>query len=561
MENPISRLQAIPHKLSRYRHILGVLARYGFAEWFERIPLGFAKEVLSRGMDPEIMEDSTEGRMRRALEELGPTFIKLGQLLSTRPDVVGPGVSQALQALQDRAPQDPPEAVKEVLRDSFDQRLDELFAEFQPAPLASASIAQVHRAVMQSGEEVVLKIQHLEVENTVETDLDILLDLAELLERYVPESRVYRPTALVEEFRKGLLRELDFQRELHHMEAFRRHFQDDRTLRIPKPYPELSNRRVLAMERVQGVKAVDPDALRAQGTDPTHIASEGARIFLDMIFEHGLFHGDPHPGNLLVVGGDKIALLDFGLVGRLDEDLRHDLEDIFIGIAQRDAHRIARTFSKMGAVSADLDRDQFQRDLYELLDYYADMSLGDIDAAAAITELIAVIRRHRIVLPPDLALLAKVIMTLDGTGRRLDPSFQLMRLVLPYQQKIVRQRFSPGRQFRKLQRITEDMNTMLETLPSSLTDVVRQMREGKFSLQLELREMDTARKEQQRSTNRLTFGILTASLFLAASGLLAARVPPLLLGDYSIPGLAGLSISLVFGTRLLWAIWRSHDLN
>jgi len=560
MEIHLSRIRKAPKYLKRYQQILTVLARYGLADWVDRLPLGFTKDILAKGVDREVLEESREGRVRKALGELGPIFIKLGQLMSSRPDIVGTGLALELQKLQDHAPADPPEQVRETLREELEQPSEALFEEIDFEPLASASIAQVHRARLRSGEEVVLKIQHQGLEERVETDIAILLDLAGLIEEHVAESRSLRPVALVEEFRRQLLRELDFRRELHSMQAFRAHFEEDAKLVIPETYPEWSTASVLTMQYLQGVKATHLEALQAAGVDPAEVAREGARIFLDMIFEQGLFHGDPHPGNFLVTEEGRIALLDFGFVGRVDEDLRRDLEDILIGVTQKDSGRMAHALIRMGAVPADLDRGQLQGDLSELLTYYAELPLGEIDLAPALREVLEVIHRHRIVLPPDLSLLFTVVIKLEGTGRKLDPSFQLMNLLLPYQEKISRRRLSPQRQIRKLKRLTEQVDRLLETAPASLTEIIRQIEGGKLTFQLHVEEIEKAEQQLEKSTNRITFGILTASIILASSLLLLAELPPLV-GGYSALGLAGYALSLFFALRLLWAIVRSGNLN
>jgi ubiquinone biosynthesis protein len=462
--------------------------------------------------------------------------------------------------LQDCAPVDSPELAKATIEEELGQPAEQVFQLFDEKPIASASIAQVHRAILLSGEEVAVKVQHGNIERTVSTDLDILLDLTDLLEKHVPESRPFRPRAMVQEFRKSILRELDFRRELHNMEAFRAQFEGDTTLHIPRTYAHLSGRRVLTMEFLRGVKATDLEAVRAQGVEPQVVAREGARIFVNMILENGLFHGDPHPGNFLVMEGGRIGLLDFGMVGRVDESLQHELEDLLLGIVQRDARRITHVFIHMGAAPPDLDRNQFKRDVLDLLAYYGEIPISDIDVAAAIRDFLEVVRKHYIVLPSDLALLAKVVITLDGTGRGLDPNFELMSFLLPYRNKVILQKLSPGRQMRKLQRVTEDVDRLLQTAPASLSEVMRQMEAGKLTIQMGIPEIDEARNQLERSTNRLTFGILTASMILASSVILQVKLPPLLWG-YSALGLAGLGLAVFFSARLLWAIYRSGKLN
>ena len=560
MDIPISRIRKIPETLSRYKHILTVLARYGLADWLDRLPVGFAREVVAMGLGKKYLDESPEERLREALTELGPLFIKLGQVLSTRPDVVGVKMSAELQRLQDDIPSEPVEKIRQTIEDSLGESLESLFQNFENEPIASASIAQVHKATLRYGQQVVVKVQHSNIEKQVQTDLAILMDLADLLEQYVTESRSYRPRAMAEEFRRTLLRELDFRREMHHMQAFRSNFSDNENICIPKAYPDYCSTRVLTMEYLEGIKATNLEALEEGNYDLKYIAEQGATAFLDMIFEDGLFHGDPHPGNFKIMESGCIALLDFGKVGRVDEDLERDLEDILIGITRRDTRRIIHALNRMGALPPDLDRGQFQADLNDFLGYYTELPLGEVNVANALRELLEIIRRHGVVLPSDLALLLTVVITLEGTGRKLDPSFKLMNLLEPYQKKVAVRRLSPSRQLRKLQRLGEDISRLVETAPASLSELIRQLENGNFTFQLRIQEIEQTRKQVEQSTNRITFGILTASILLSSSLLIFAEVPPLLWG-YSALGLAGYIVSLFFAIRLIWAIFRSGNLN
>lgn len=560
MDIPISRIRKIPETLSRYKHILAVLARYGLADWLDRLPVGFAREVVAMGLGKKYLDESPEERLREALTELGPLFIKLGQVLSTRPDVVGVKMSAELQRLQDDIPSEPVEKIRQTIEDSLGESLESLFQNFENEPIASASIAQVHKATLRYGQQVVVKVQHSNIEKQVQTDLAILMDLADLLEQYVTESRSYRPRAMAEEFRRTLLRELDFRREMHHMQAFRSNFSDNENICIPKAYPDYCSTRVLTMEYLEGIKATNLEALEEGNYDLRYTAEQGATAFLDMIFEDGLFHGDPHPGNFKIMESGCIALLDFGKVGRVDEDLERDLEDILIGITRRDTRRIIHALNRMGALPPDLDRGQFQADLNDFLGYYTELPLGEVNVANALRELLEIIRRHGVVLPSDLALLLTVVITLEGTGRKLDPSFKLMNLLEPYQKKVAVRRLTPSRQLRKLQRLGEDVSRLVETAPASLSELIRQLENGNFTFQLRIQEIEQTRKQVEQSTNRITFGILTASILLSSSLLMFAEVPPTLWG-FSALGLAGYIVSLFFAIRLIWAIFRSGNLN
>ena len=565
MEIPLTRIFKTPQRIRRYRDILTVFARYGLADWLNRLPLGFAREALARRMGRERLDESTERRIRKALSDLGPTFVKLGQLLSVRPDIVGVKLSEELRTLQDRVPPEPAETVRKVITDEFGRPPEVLFRSMDTEPVAAASIAQVHRAVLHSGEEAAVKVQRRGIEKIVEVDLDILADLADLMERHVPESRVYRPKKLVEEFSKAVLKEMDFRREFHHMETFRNSFRDDPWLRIPQAYPDLTGRRVLTMEFLRGVKVTDLDTATgyekiAGDADRKRITAEAARIFLTMVLEHGLFHGDPHPGNVLITEEGRIGLLDFGLVGRLDDELREVMEDLLLGIVFMDVRKITHTFIRIGMVPHNLDRMGFQRDLQEFLGYYAEAPLEKIDIAVAVQEMLEVIRKHYMVLPADLALLAKVIITMDGTGRRMDPQFRIMDQVLPYKDRIIMRRLSPMRQVKKLRWIYEDLERLIQTVPASVSEVIRQVEGGRLTLQLQVPHVEEAARRSERASNRMTFAIVMSVLIVCSTALLILNAPPLGWG-LSLPGVFGLGISFLMGVKLLWAISRSGGLQ
>ena len=560
----MTRIFRTPQRIRRYRDIITVFARYGLADWLNRLPLGFAREALARRMGRERLDESTERRIRKALSDLGPTFVKLGQLLSVRPDIVGVKLSEELRALQDRVPPEPAETVRKVITKEFGKPPEILFRSMDPEPVAAASIAQVYRAVLHSGEEVAVKVQRSGIEKVVEVDLDILADLADLMEKHIPESRVYRPKKLVEEFSKAVLRELDFRREYHHMETFRNSFRDDPWLRIPLAYPDLTGRRVLTMEFLRGVKVTDLDATDSKkiagNLDRIRITAEAARIFLTMVLEHGLFHGDPHPGNVLIMEEGQIGLLDFGLVGRLDDELREVMEDLLLGIVFMDVRKITHTFIRIGMVPHNLDRMGFQRDLQEFLGYYAEAPLEQIDIAVAVQEMLEVIRKHYMVLPADLALLAKVIITMDGTGRRMDPSFRIMDQVLPYKDRIIMHRLSPMRQVNKLRRIYEDVDRLIQTAPASVSEVIRQVEGGRLTVQIQVPHMEEAARRSERASNRMTFAIVMSVLIACSTALLILNVPPRGWG-ISLPGIFGLGISFLMGVKLLWAISRSGGMQ
>jgi ubiquinone biosynthesis protein len=395
-------------------------------------------------------------------------------------------------------------------------------------------------------------VLHLE-DDRVRSDLDILLVLADLAEKYLPELRQYRPRATAAEFQRLLLRELDFGREERHLQQFAANFAGDPGVRFPEPHPEYSTNRVLTMELFEGVKLSECVRLRELGYDLEELARRGARVFLDMIFRDGFYHADPHPGNLVVLPGGVVGMLDCGMVGRLDERMREDIEDLLMAIIERDAGRVALLITRVGAVPPNVDVAGLEADVGDFLGYYSSQPLDQLDLSAALTEMTEIVRRYHIVLPTGIALLLKVLVMLEGTSRLLNPCFNLTDLMRPYQKKLLLRRLSPRRQLLKYRRLYREWEYLGEVLPRGVADILQQVRSGRFDVHL-------AHKHLEPSVNRLVFGLLTSSLFLGSALLWSLNVPPQL-GGVSVLGVAGCCCSFVLGLRLLWAIRRSGRLD
>lgn len=541
------RLSSIPQiyrHFHRWREILRVLSKYGLAEGLSRLGPEFAKDLIKTPAGDVIARHRFETRVRLALAELGPTFVKLGQALSTRPDLVGPALATELQELQERAPADPPEVVHAMLHRELGRPPEEVFAQFQPEPLASASIGQVHRARLHDGSPVAVKVQHPDIERKLEVDLDIVLGLAQWAEK-VPELSDYRPHAIAAEFQRTLRRELDFRREARHIQEFARQFAGNPAVHIPRVHPEYSSRRVLTMEFIEGIKLADTQRLAAAGIDLAEVARRGAEMYMEMIFAHGYYHADPHPGNLVLMEGNVIGLLDFGMVGRLDERLQEDLAEMLLAVASQDAEHLASVIVRVGAVPAELDRPSLSVDLADFLAHYTTQSLADFDLSAALNELVEIIRRYHVVLPARLALLLKMLVNLDGTGKLLSPRFSLMEVMQPYHRRLLWQRMSPRRQARRMRRLYFETRHLLESLPGGLVDILEQIQSGKFDVHLDHRGLEP-------SVNRLVLGLLASALFIGSALLVATNVQPLVYG-VSVPGAAGCLLALVLG----WRVWRA----
>ncbi len=540
------------NNLHRWREIIATLSKYGLADWLSRFDYGLAKGFFRDDSGEVLTNLSRETRIRLALTELGPTFIKLGQILSTRADLIGIPLADELQQLQTAVAADPPEVVRATVASELGRSVDEIFSVFEDVPIASASIGQVHRAWLQSGEKVAVKVQHAGIEERVQVDLDILAGLAPLAER-IPEFRNYRPRATVAEFQRTLRRELDFRREQRNLRRFADDLSNLADVRIPAPYPELSTGRVLTMEFLDGVKLSDASAQANGHYDREAFARTGAQMYLEMIFATGTYHADPHPGNLILLDDNRLGLVDFGMVGRIDESLRSAIEEMLLAILDQDAEQVASIITRIGAVPPDLDYNLLGIDVADFVAQYGHQNLSEFSLSAALTEVTEIIRRYHIMLPARAAMLLKVLIMLEGTSRLLAPEFSLMELIGAYRHKMLWRRLSPTRRVRKLQRIYGEFERLAEVLPRRLTDMLGQMQSGKFDVHLDHRGLEP-------SVNRLALGMLVSALFLGSSLLLSHNVPPKF-HDVSILGATGMAASLTLGLRLLWAINNSGHLD
>jgi ubiquinone biosynthesis protein len=533
------------------------------ADWLAQTNIDFAKDRLSSRAGESIARLTREARIRLTLTELGPTLIKFGQLLSTRPDVVGKDLADELTQLQAATPADLPEVVRKTVETELGQPLDDLFAEFELTPIASASIGQVHRARLKSGQRVVVKVQHAGIETKVGEDLEVLAGLAQLAEQF-PEFKPYRPTANVAEMGRTLRRELDFGREERNLHQFAELFHDDPTICIPRAVTELSTPRVLTMDLIDGIPLSQPALLEAAGVDREEVARRGANLYLQMIFTHGFFHADPHPGNIVLLPGNVIGLLDFGMVGRIDDRLRENIEDMLLAIVQHDVPLLVRMIKQVGKPPANLDEAGLAIDAADFVGHYSTQSLDQFDLSGALTDMTEIMRRYGIMLPPSVAMLIKTLVTLEGTAKLLSPRFSLMEVMQPFQRGMLLRRFSPARQARKLRRLYMEVEQLVEVLPQRVIQILEQVQDGAFDVHLDHRGLGP-------SVNRLVLGMLASALFVGSSLLLSYDVPPLLfhkaqgswlgLQDVSLIGLLGCLVSLLVGFRLILAINQSGHLD
>lgn len=561
MKRSFGAIPQIYRNVRRWAEILSVLSRYGLADWLSRTQIEFFKDHLKAPDGEAIARLTTPARIRMALAELGPTFIKLGQLLSTRPDLVGIELAKELTRLQCQTPEDPPDQVRETIEADQQTKLEQLFSEFDPVPIASASIGQVHRARLLDGREVVVKVRHSGIDRKLETDLDILAGLAALAAR-LEDFRRYQPQRIVADMTRLLQRELDFSREQQNLLLFRRRFRNNRKVAFPEPVPSHCSSRILTMSRMDGVKLSDLWEVPGVDGDPARIARSGANLYLKMIFDHGFYHADPHPGNILVLPGGVIGLLDFGQVGRINEDLRNDIEAMLVAIVNQDSSLLVTLIQRVGNCPAELDEDAFQADVADYVSRYSSQSAGNFDMSGALSEFMNLVRNYDITLPSEASLLIKTLVTLEGTGKSLSPQFSLMEIMRPWQRALMLKRLNPARQMRKVNRWYLQLERLADRLPGRLSNIVEQVQKGKFDIHLDHRRLGP-------SVNRLVVGMITSALFLGSSLMLSYKVPPLWFAgegpwgihDLSLLGITGCIVSFMMGFRLVWAIRKSGNLD
>jgi len=535
--------------IRRYRQIITVLGGYGLEHLLEYLNLShfvaFSRRMLRRSA--KAADLSAPQRLRLALEELGPTFIKLGQLLSTRADIIPASFVQELAHLQDKIPCIPFEEIREQVERELGVPIEQRFSLVEPVAIAGASIAQVHRARLTTGEDVVVKVRRPGVTEAVETDIDILMGVALLLERHMARSDIYDPVAVVREFSYTIRREMDLSREGHAIERIRDNFAGDPTLYFPQVYWEATAKGVLTTEYMNGIKVSDLKAIDAAGLDRREIARRGAVAFLKMVLEHGFFHGDPHPGNVMILQNNVICLLDFGMVGRLDPGVKRYLTDVLSAVIRRDVDDLIDTIVAAGEANENLNKNALKKGLAEFIDGYLEIPLKEIEVGRMLLEFIDLVSTHRIKVHPDLTLLVKVLVIVEGMGRELDPEFDMVGHLRPFLEKEFREQRSPGRLLKEMEQGFEGYLSLARNLPRDLREILNKLNRNKFRIDLEHRGLDRFSKELDRSANRLCLSMIIAALLIGSSIAMQSNRGPMLLGlpafalfGYSCAGLVGI---------------------
>ncbi len=549
--------------LNRYRHILAVLLKHGFGGVVESLKIDQYLEVglqlISKKRTPREEPLTRPQRLRMALEELGPTYIKLGQVLSTRPDLIPVEFTDELSKLQDSVPPFPFADAEIIIQRELGAPSSDVFDHIDIEPAASASIGQVHRARLKNGEEAAVKIQRPGIRAVIEVDLEIMLHLATLAERHVEELALHKPVTIVEEFARTLEKEIDFRIEAANIDRIAQGFLNDPTVYIPAVFREFSAAGILTTEYVEGIKISNIGELDAAGYDRRLLCSRGADIVLKQVFHHGFFHADPHPGNIFALPGNVICLLDFGMVGVVDRQTRELFVELVDSVVRRNESRAAQVLLQLTSWEQQPDLRLMERELSDFMGRHLYRPLKDIEVGKLLHDLLEIATRFRLRLPPDIFLMLKAISTVEAVGRMLDPEFDMIAKAAPFIEQVLMGRFKPQRVAEDVGDLAARMLKFLHQFPKDLLDLAGLLRQQKLSLQIKHDGLEKVLATHDQISNRISFSIVIAALIVGSALIVISKTPPLFYG-ISLIGIIGFLAAALMGIWLLVAILRSGRL-
>ncbi|MGH2271985.1 ABC1 kinase family protein [Anaerohalosphaeraceae bacterium U12dextr] len=548
-------------RLQRYRHIMAVLMKYGFEELAgivgRHLRVGLGSKVIPLPARKEIAQASLARRVRLAMEELGPTFIKLGQLLSTRPDLLPVEFIQELELLQDRVSPEKYSIIRVEVKKQLGNYPEEIFDRFDPEPIAAASIAQVHRARTKDGQEVVVKIRRPDIVKTIQAELEILKDLARLARGRFAAPETFDPQRMVREFAEAVSKEVDYANERRNQQRFIRNFANDPAIHVPRVLERYCSEGLLTMEYIEGVKPNQIDRLVSVGLDPKIIARRGADFVLQQVFEHGFFHTDPHPGNFLVMQGNVLAPLDFGQVGRLTNEDKLLLQYIVLAIVDGDVWRIVHGLERAEMLSDHSSQPELVRDIQDMINTYYGLPLKDIPFREVMVRGFEIIRKYQIGAPRDFTLMLKSLMTIESFARSLDEDFQIIECLKPYARKFALEQINPKNVFDQLKKAALGATELAGRLPEDAAAIIGKFRRGNFKIHIHHDHLEELEDTLDNSSNRISFAVIIAALLIGSSLLVPQDGTVLGLFSLQAFGIAGYLIAMIMGLWLAISIIRS----
>lgn len=536
---------------SRLREIIAILTKYGLGEFVQRIKLS-GKTLTEEDAPPEnrYRYISTPRRFRLAFEELGPTFIKLGQILSTRVDIFNAEWIEEFEQLQNNVPPIPTTDIHALIESHLGRPIGEVFQSIDPVPIGSASIAQVHKAVLLNGETVAVKIKRPGIEKIINADLRILTHLAELIESEIPETRRYRPLQMVQYFARSLAKETDLSVELRYMQRFENAFSQHRYVHIPKVYRDISNRQILAQEFMQGTLLLHTDLESLSAETRVLMAQRITDTLFTMILKQGFFHADPHPGNIFINETGTIGFIDFGLVGHLSATRRREIIELINALIQRDQFSMQYVLSNWAQGELP-DENLLGADVLEMLLNYEHTAIRDLRISQVINDITQIMRGHELTLPGDLVMLFKTLITLEGVVKRLDGGAELLERAKPIVTEVMKDRFSSEHILRKGRMHSQMLVQAVDELPQNIIRLSRRIQKGQFNINLDIKRIDQLNHQLDRTANRLTMGIVTAALIIGSSIVMSIDTGPKFIG------FIGYLLALINSLWIIWSIWRS----
>lgn len=551
---PFKKLKRKFREVERGREVVNVLLKHGFGHFLERLDI--QKIPFKERISIPEKKIPVPVRVRKVLEELGPTFIKFGQIMSTRPDLISEEFILELEKLQDRVPPFPYEEAEIQIKKELGKDVGDIFASFEEEAFAAASIGQVHNAKLITGENVVVKIQRPNIEEVIEADIDILFSIAQLAEKHIIESRMYDPVGLVEEFAKSIRKELDYSIEGRNADRFANNFRDEPNVHIPRIYWGHTRKRILTMEKIEGTK-ISELRVEEYGKEARERISETiARAYMQQILQDGFFHADPHPGNLFIMKNEVLAFTDFGIVGRFDDYMREKLANLFTAIIQKDTETVVDELLNIGIISENTDITLFKEDIRDLVEEYYGTSLKQVESSQMVNGVVRVATRHHVRMPSNLALLLKTIAAMETLCRELNPDFNLTEQSKPYVEGLLMERYRPKRLMSRFMKGIVEFNEMMIEIPRLMTKTLRKLQRGEISIDIQHEGLHEVTSEVDAASNRISMSLIISALIMGSSVIMLTGQGPLMFG-FPVIGIIGYVTAAVLGIFLIINILRT----
>ena len=549
-------------ELIRYNKLFSILAKYGFEDVManNQVRKFIPKSYLKKHPDTEkLLSFSKFERIRMVLEELGPSYVKLGQIFSNREDMLPPELIKELEKLQDHVPSLENFNIKKTIEEELEINSADYFTFINHEPLAAASLAQVHKAQLLNGDLVALKIQRPDIEQIIDADIAIMYQIAKNLDKHSKQAKAFQPISIVAAFEKSIKEELLFFKEIDHIEHFAKNFDGNDTIHVPKVYKDLSNNHIICMEFIDGIKVSEIEKLKAHNIDPVEVGQMGVDLYLKQILEHGFFHADPHPGNIFVLpDSGKICFIDFGMMGTIMPNDEESLGNLLLYFLRKDVKKIISVLEKIAIKTEIPDYKKLESDLYELVEAVSNTAIQNIRMNTVLGQFKNVLYENKVTLPHYIYMLMRALVIIEGVGLKLDPEFNITTNLQPFMTKINRKRFSLKRLLKKNWTRVQDISTLVDTLPDDVNTIINKIKDGKLTLIHEIKGLEELQHSLTKASNRLVFAIIIAALSIGSSILVIAEMPPLV---YGVPLLGGIGflVSALLGFYIMISIFRNSN--